>query len=150
MSAFERSIGIDYSGAETSTASLRGLRVYMAEGDTPPAEVPPPPSAPSMKSPAAPPRARTRKRTKLVNAPNRKTFWEVPPLSSSHRLARRAEHSPQWNSVCAAVAAEKRGRSHVRAVAIAVLGRPTTMLRRPGQRHHAGAAAEPAQKEFRK
>ena len=44
MSAFARYIGIDYSGAETPTASLRGLRVYMAEGDTPPAEVPPPPS----------------------------------------------------------------------------------------------------------
>jgi hypothetical protein len=43
MSAFARYIGIDYSGAETPTASLRGLRVYMAEGDTPPAEVPPPP-----------------------------------------------------------------------------------------------------------
>ena len=41
MSAFARYIGIDYSGAETPTASLRGLRVYMAEGDTPPAEVPP-------------------------------------------------------------------------------------------------------------
>ena len=38
MSAFERYIGIDYSGAETPTASLRGLRVYVAEGDTPPAE----------------------------------------------------------------------------------------------------------------
>ena len=31
MSAFARYIGIDYSGAETPMASLKGLRVYMAE-----------------------------------------------------------------------------------------------------------------------
>jgi hypothetical protein len=42
--AFNRYIGIDYSGAQTPTASLKGLRVYLAEGDPPPAEVPPPPS----------------------------------------------------------------------------------------------------------
>ena len=42
--AFARSIGVDYSGAQTPTASLKGLRVYMAEGDVPPAEVLPPPS----------------------------------------------------------------------------------------------------------
>ena len=45
MSVFVRYIGIDYSGAQTPTASLKGLRVYLAEGDAPPAEVPPPPSA---------------------------------------------------------------------------------------------------------
>lgn len=28
--AFARIIGIDYSGAETPTASLKGLRVYLA------------------------------------------------------------------------------------------------------------------------
>jgi hypothetical protein len=44
MSAFTRHIGIDYSGAQTPTASLKGLRVYLAEGELP-AEVPPPPSA---------------------------------------------------------------------------------------------------------
>jgi hypothetical protein len=44
MTAFARYIGIDYSGARTPTASLRGLRVYWAEGDAPPAEVLPPPS----------------------------------------------------------------------------------------------------------
>ena len=43
--AFARTIGIDYSGAETPTASLKGLRVYLAEGDAPPVEVPPPPSS---------------------------------------------------------------------------------------------------------
>ena len=31
--AFTHHIGIDYSGAETPIASLKGLRVYMAEGD---------------------------------------------------------------------------------------------------------------------
>ena len=31
--AFACTIGIDYSGAETPTASLKGLRVYLAEGD---------------------------------------------------------------------------------------------------------------------
>ena len=40
--AFERYIGIDYSGAKTPIASLKGLRVYMADRDTPPVEVQPP------------------------------------------------------------------------------------------------------------
>lgn len=44
MRLFQRYIGIDYSGAKTPTASLPGLRVYAANGDEPPAEVPPPPS----------------------------------------------------------------------------------------------------------
>ena len=44
MPAFARYIGIDYSGAQTPTASLKGLRVYLAEGDAAPFEVPPPPS----------------------------------------------------------------------------------------------------------
>jgi hypothetical protein len=44
MTAFSRYIGIDYSGAQTPTASLKGLRVYMAEADAPPIEVLPPPS----------------------------------------------------------------------------------------------------------
>ncbi len=44
MPAFGRTIGIDYSGAETPTASLKGLRVYLAEGDGHPVEVPPPQS----------------------------------------------------------------------------------------------------------
>ena len=41
---FTRYIGIDYSGAQTPTASLSGLRVYMADQVSPPVEVPPPPS----------------------------------------------------------------------------------------------------------
>lgn len=45
MPAFARTIGIDYSGAETPTASLKGLRVYLAEGRAMPTEVPPPPSS---------------------------------------------------------------------------------------------------------
>ena len=44
MTDFFRTIGIDYSGARTPTASLPGLRVYLAEGDAPPVEVLPPPS----------------------------------------------------------------------------------------------------------
>lgn len=44
MTAFTRYLGIDYSGARTPSASLKGLRVYLAEGDAPPAEVSPPPS----------------------------------------------------------------------------------------------------------
>jgi hypothetical protein len=43
--AFARYIGIDYSGAETAESSLKGLRVYRADGTTPPQEVPPPASA---------------------------------------------------------------------------------------------------------
>lgn len=44
MPVFARFIGIDYSGAETPTAPLKGLRVYMADGGARPAEVLPPPS----------------------------------------------------------------------------------------------------------
>ena len=44
MPTFARTIGIDYSGAETPTPSLKGLRVYLAEGRTFPVEVPAPPS----------------------------------------------------------------------------------------------------------
>jgi len=44
MPAFGQYIGIDYSGAQTPTASLKGLRVYRSEGGTTPVEVPPPPS----------------------------------------------------------------------------------------------------------
>ncbi len=32
MPAFVRYIGIDYSGAQTPTASRKGLRAYLAEG----------------------------------------------------------------------------------------------------------------------
>jgi len=41
MPAFTRYIGIDYSGAETANAGLKGLRVYLAEGSHPPLEVTP-------------------------------------------------------------------------------------------------------------
>ena len=44
MAAFARTVGIDYSGAQTPTASLRGLRVFMTEGDGLPVEVQPSPS----------------------------------------------------------------------------------------------------------
>lgn len=44
MSLFHRYIGIDYSGAQTPTSSLKGLRVYMADRETLPTEVQPPPS----------------------------------------------------------------------------------------------------------
>jgi hypothetical protein len=38
---FERYIGIDYSGAETPTSSLKGLRVYQTDAQTEPREVEP-------------------------------------------------------------------------------------------------------------
>lgn len=41
---FSRYIGIDYSGAQTPTTSLKGLRVYLADRKALPMEVPPPPS----------------------------------------------------------------------------------------------------------
>lgn len=44
MPAFARTVGIDYSGAETPDSSLSGLRVYLANAASKPAEVPPPPS----------------------------------------------------------------------------------------------------------
>ncbi len=44
MSSFSRYIGIDYSGAATPSSSLPGLRVYLADRTTLPAEVLPPPS----------------------------------------------------------------------------------------------------------
>ena len=42
LPAFDRYIGVDYSGAETPTSSLKVLRVYMADRLTPPVEVEPP------------------------------------------------------------------------------------------------------------
>lgn len=42
---FDGYIGIDYSGAETPTSSLKGLRVYAADRASPPLEVLPPPGA---------------------------------------------------------------------------------------------------------
>jgi hypothetical protein len=42
--AFERYIGIDYSGAETPASSLKSLRIYEADRLTSPQEVTPPPS----------------------------------------------------------------------------------------------------------
>lgn len=44
MASFVRYIGIDYSGAETPASSLKGLRVYLAQEDTAPVEILPPPS----------------------------------------------------------------------------------------------------------
>jgi hypothetical protein len=41
---FCRYIGIDYSGAQTPSASLMGLRIYLSEADKPPFEVLPPQS----------------------------------------------------------------------------------------------------------
>jgi len=41
---FDHYIGIDYSGAQTPTSSLKGLRVYLADRTGPPSEVEPPPS----------------------------------------------------------------------------------------------------------
>jgi len=40
--AFDRYVGIDYSGAQTPTSSLKGLRVYMADRVLLPVEVAPP------------------------------------------------------------------------------------------------------------
>ena len=40
--AFTHYLGIDYSGAQTPTSSLKGLRVYQADRASPPIEVPPP------------------------------------------------------------------------------------------------------------
>lgn len=41
---FQRTIGIDYSGAKTADSSLPGLRVYQTEGGGPAIEIAPPPS----------------------------------------------------------------------------------------------------------
>jgi hypothetical protein len=41
---FERYIGVDYSGAQTPTSSLKGLRVFMADRSSTPVEVQPPSS----------------------------------------------------------------------------------------------------------
>ena len=44
MPQLKRYLGIDYSGAQTPTNSLKGLRLYAATRTHPPAEIPPPPS----------------------------------------------------------------------------------------------------------
>jgi hypothetical protein len=41
---FAQYVGIDYSGAETPTTSLKGLAVYLSTPTLPPSEVKPPPS----------------------------------------------------------------------------------------------------------
>jgi len=41
--AFEQYIGIDYSGAQTASSSLKSLRVYLADCSSTPHEVEPPP-----------------------------------------------------------------------------------------------------------
>jgi hypothetical protein len=43
-SRFDRYVGIDYSGAQTPTSSLSGLRIFMGRPDAAAVEVPPPPS----------------------------------------------------------------------------------------------------------
>jgi hypothetical protein len=45
MPIFERYIGVDYSGAQTPISSLKGLRIYLAQGDAIPVEIAPPPTA---------------------------------------------------------------------------------------------------------
>jgi hypothetical protein len=35
VSRLARTIGIDYSGAERPTSGLKGLRVYLSEGEAP-------------------------------------------------------------------------------------------------------------------
>jgi hypothetical protein len=42
MMAFARTIGVDYSGAQTAEAELTGLRIYLADDDARPVEVVPP------------------------------------------------------------------------------------------------------------
>jgi len=42
LTTYARYIGIDYSGAQTPRDSLPGLRVYVAQGEALPVEVPPP------------------------------------------------------------------------------------------------------------
>lgn len=42
---FQRTIGVDYSGAETADSSLKGLRVYMTAGGGPAVEINPPPGS---------------------------------------------------------------------------------------------------------
>jgi hypothetical protein len=44
LPAFDRYVGIDYSGAQTPTSSLKGLRVYVADRASSPVELQPPPS----------------------------------------------------------------------------------------------------------
>jgi len=43
--SYHQYVGIDYSGAKTPAASLKGLRVFMADRMTTPVEVQPPPSS---------------------------------------------------------------------------------------------------------
>jgi hypothetical protein len=44
MAAFAKYVGIDYSGTQTPSANLNGLRVYLAEGNPTLGGVSPPPS----------------------------------------------------------------------------------------------------------
>jgi hypothetical protein len=74
-SSFERYIGVDYSGAETSTSSLKGLRVYVADRLATPQEVLPPPG----------PRRYWSRRGIAESLVER--LAEGPPMTPSHRRA---------------------------------------------------------------
>jgi hypothetical protein len=50
MRQFERTIGVDYSGAQTADANLAGIRVYEAKGSGEAVEVPPSPTQPGRKN----------------------------------------------------------------------------------------------------
>ena len=81
MRAFHRSIGIDYSGAETPTASLKGLCVYMAVGDAAPTEVLPRPRHRNT-GPGAPSRNGS-----LSAWPRMSRRWSVSTTASPSRCA---------------------------------------------------------------
>lgn len=72
---FDRYVGIDYSGAATPTSSLTGLRVFMADGATPPSEV----------EPRSTPKKRWTRRA-LAD-------WLVARLSGSERLLVGIDHA---------------------------------------------------------
>jgi len=72
--AFERYIGIDYSGAETCDSRLKGLRVYMANHSSEPREV---------ASPVSPRKHWTRKQI---------AHWLVERLAESHATVVGIDH----------------------------------------------------------
>ena len=79
---FEHYVGIDYSGAETATSSLKGLRVYVAEGESSPGEVPPPPS-----------------RKKYLDSPRHRGMAGDAAWRHSHRVGRNRPRSRLQNSL---------------------------------------------------
>ena len=122
---FIRHIGIDYSGAQTPTASLKRLRIYLAEGDASPGEVPPPPSLKKYWTR----RGKTGHSRQLVRHVLRSVHGDVFRTRQSSLDAYLTRLDAQWTDGCRN-SAERRLRSEGFGGSLRVVGEWATRRRR--------------------